>query len=127
MCAFAGLCGLPLTESGTFLTHSGQFLNQEARLTGAPARLSPNSTGPPPPQAGGASAATLQVAGHQVPVVWKQRRIYNGEEQVDCWFARSAGQLLDGAYEDYLAAHPFDADTVLGLGRPRGPAAAALT
>ncbi|XP_015991889.2 inter-alpha-trypsin inhibitor heavy chain H5 isoform X2 [Rousettus aegyptiacus] len=105
----------------------GQFLNQEARLTGAPARLSPSSTGPPPPQAGGASAATLQVAGHQVPVVWKQRRIYNGEEQVDCWFARSAGQLLDGAYEDYLAAHPFDADTVLGLGRPRGPAVVALT
>ncbi|XP_011357960.1 inter-alpha-trypsin inhibitor heavy chain H5 [Pteropus vampyrus] len=28
----------------------GQFLNQEARLTGAPAQLSPNSTGPAPPQ-----------------------------------------------------------------------------
>lgn len=116
-----------MTEINAFLVYLGQFLNQEARLTGAPAQLSPNSTGPAPPQVGGASAATLQVAGHQVPVVWKQRRIYNGEEQVDCWFAKNARQLLDGAFEDYLAAHPFDSETVFGLGRPGGPALAALT
>lgn len=120
-------CGPPVTETDAFLVRSGQFLNQEARLTEAPAQLSPNATGPAPPQAGGASTATLQVARHQVPVVWKQRRIYNGEEQVDCWFARNAGHLLDGAYEDYLAAHPFDSETAFGLGRPGEPALAALT
>lgn len=53
-------------------------------------------------------------------MVWKQRKIYNGEEQVDCWFARNAAQLLDGEYKDYLAAHPFDSETAFGLGRPRG-------
>lgn len=118
---------MPLTETNAFLVHSGQFLNQEARLTGAPAGLSPNATGPPAPGAGGASAATLWVAGREVLVVWKQRRIYNGEEPVDCWLSRDAGQLLDGAYEDYLAAHPFDSETVFGLGRPGGPARAAST
>lgn len=59
--------------------------------------------------------------GRQVPVVWKQRRIYNGEEQVDCWFARNnAAGLIDGEYKGYLAAHPFDSETAFGPGLSRG-------
>ncbi|XP_036921865.1 inter-alpha-trypsin inhibitor heavy chain H5 [Sturnira hondurensis] len=98
----------------------GQFLNQDARLTGEPDRPGKNATGSPLPKAGEASGTVLKVKGHQVPVVWKQRKIYNGEEQVDCWFARNAAQLLDGEYKDYLAAHPFDSETSFGLGISRG-------
>ncbi|XP_045713809.1 inter-alpha-trypsin inhibitor heavy chain H5 [Phyllostomus hastatus] len=98
----------------------GQFLNQDARLTGEPDGPSKNTTGPPLPKTGEASGTVLKVKGHQVPVVWKQRKIYNGEEQVDCWFARNAAQLLDGEYKDYLAAHPFDSETSFSLGTSRG-------
>ncbi|KAF6130530.1 inter-alpha-trypsin inhibitor heavy chain 5 [Phyllostomus discolor] len=98
----------------------GQFLNQDARLTEEPDQPSKNTTGPPLPKTGEASGTVLKVKGHQVPVVWKQRKIYNGEEQVDCWFARNAAQLLDGEYKDYLAAHPFDSETSFGLGTSRG-------
>lgn len=95
----------------------GQFLNQEARLIG----LSKRPTHPPVPEAGERSEAVLEVKGRQVPVVWKQRRIYNGEEQVDCWFARNnAAGLLDGEYQGYLAAHPFDSETAFGPGPSRG-------
>lgn len=103
-----------------FLVHSGQFLNQDASLTEEPAGLSTNSTSPSFPKTAERSETVLQVKGHRVPVVWKQRKIYNGEEQIDCWFARNAAQLLDGAYRDYLAAHPFDSDPVFGLGMARG-------
>ncbi|KAM9093531.1 inter-alpha-trypsin inhibitor heavy chain H5 [Megaptera novaeangliae] len=95
----------------------GQFLNQEARLTG----LGKNPVHPSVPEAGERSEAVLEVKGHQVPVVWKQRKIYNGEEQVDCWFARNnAANLIDGGYKDYLAAHPFDSETTFGPGTSRG-------
>ncbi|XP_068394456.1 inter-alpha-trypsin inhibitor heavy chain H5 [Eschrichtius robustus] len=95
----------------------GQFLNQEARLTG----LGKNPAHPSVPEAGERSEAVLEVKGHQVPVVWKQRKIYNGEEQVDCWFARNnAANLIDGGYKDYLAAHPFDSETTFGPGTSRG-------
>ncbi|XP_006150109.1 inter-alpha-trypsin inhibitor heavy chain H5 isoform X2 [Tupaia chinensis] len=67
------------------------------------------------------SETILKVKGHQVPVVWKQRKIYNGEEQIDCWFARNnAAKLIDGEYKDYLASHPFDTETTFGLGLSRG-------
>uniref|UniRef100_G1NXD8 Inter-alpha-trypsin inhibitor heavy chain 5 n=1 Tax=Myotis lucifugus TaxID=59463 RepID=G1NXD8_MYOLU len=98
----------------------GQFLNQDARLTEEPAGLSKNTTSPSFPKADEKSETVLKVKGHQVPVVWKQRKIYNGEEQIDCWFARNAAQLLDGEYKDYLAAHPFDSETTFGLGLSRG-------
>lgn len=92
----------------------GQFLNQEARLTEEPAGLGKD------PQAGKQPETILKVKGHRVPVVWKQRKIYNGEEQVDCWFARNnAAELIDGVYKDYLAAHPFDSETSFGLGPSR--------
>ncbi|XP_012520361.1 PREDICTED: inter-alpha-trypsin inhibitor heavy chain H5 [Propithecus coquereli] len=96
----------------------GQFLNQEAELTAEPGR---NLTRPASSQAAEPSEAVLKVKGHRVPVVWKQRKIYNGEEQVDCWFARnSAAKLIDGEYRDYLASHPFDTDMTLGPGMPEG-------
>ncbi|XP_059862001.1 inter-alpha-trypsin inhibitor heavy chain H5 isoform X2 [Delphinus delphis] len=95
----------------------GQFLNQEARLTG----LGRSPAHPSVPETGERSEAVLEVKGHQVPVVWKQRKIYNGEEQVDCWFARNnAANLIDGEYKDYLAAHPFDSETTFGPGTSRG-------
>uniref|UniRef100_A0A8C3YRF8 Inter-alpha-trypsin inhibitor heavy chain 5 n=1 Tax=Catagonus wagneri TaxID=51154 RepID=A0A8C3YRF8_9CETA len=99
----------------------GQFLNQEASLTEEAAGLGKNPTDPPVPEAGGRSEAVLKVKGHRVPVVRKQRKIYNGEEQVDCWFARNnAANLIDGEYKDYLAAHPFDSETSFGPGTARG-------
>ncbi|XP_058912547.1 inter-alpha-trypsin inhibitor heavy chain H5 [Kogia breviceps] len=95
----------------------GQFLNQEARLTG----LGKNPAHPSVPETGERSEAVLEVKGHQVPVVWKQRKIYNGEQQVDCWFARNnAANLIDGDYKDYVAAHPFDSETTFGPGTSRG-------
>ncbi|XP_030692770.1 inter-alpha-trypsin inhibitor heavy chain H5 [Globicephala melas] len=95
----------------------GQFLNQEARLAG----LGKSPAHPSVPETGERSEAVLEVKGHQVPVVWKQRKIYNGEEQVDCWFARNnAANLIDGEYKDYLAAHPFDSETTFGPGTSRG-------
>ncbi|TEA26109.1 hypothetical protein DBR06_SOUSAS2210089, partial [Sousa chinensis] len=95
----------------------GQFLNQEARLTG----LGRSPAHPSVPETGERSEAVVEVKGHQVPVVWKQRKIYNGEEQVDCWFARNnAANLIDGEYKDYLAAHPFDSETTFGPGASRG-------
>lgn len=58
---------------------------------------------------------TLKVKGRLVPVVWKQRRIYNGQQEVDCWFAKNnADKLIDGSYKDYLASHPFDTGTSFG-------------
>ncbi|KAK2491994.1 hypothetical protein MC885_004730, partial [Smutsia gigantea] len=98
----------------------GQFLNQDARLTEGPTGLSLNITDPPFPKAGERSEVVLKVKGHRVPVVWKQRKIYNGVEQVDCWFAKKASGLVDGEYRDYLAAHPFDSDTTFGPGIARG-------
>ncbi|KAF5928676.1 hypothetical protein HPG69_008464 [Diceros bicornis minor] len=99
----------------------GQFLNQDARLTEDPAGLSKNLTNRPFPKADERSETVLEVKGHQVPVVWKQRRIYNGEEQIDCWFAsNNAAKLIDGEYKDYLASHPFDSETMFGLGTSRG-------
>ncbi|XP_058388838.1 inter-alpha-trypsin inhibitor heavy chain H5 [Diceros bicornis minor] len=99
----------------------GQFLNQDARLTEDPAGLSKNLTNRPFSKADERSETVLEVKGHQVPVVWKQRRIYNGEEQIDCWFANNnAAKLIDGEYKDYLASHPFDSETMFGLGTSRG-------
>nr|XP_011760984.1 inter-alpha-trypsin inhibitor heavy chain H5 [Macaca nemestrina] len=98
----------------------GQFLNQDARLTDDPVGPSQSPTHLPLLQAGEGPEAVLKVKGHQVPVVWKQRKIYNGEEQIDCWFARNnAAKLIDGEYKDYLASHPFDTGMTLGRGTSR--------
>uniref|UniRef100_A0A4W3IJE8 Inter-alpha-trypsin inhibitor heavy chain C-terminal domain-containing protein n=1 Tax=Callorhinchus milii TaxID=7868 RepID=A0A4W3IJE8_CALMI len=56
--------------------------------------------------------ATLDIKGRLVPVAMRQRRIYNGQQLVDCWFARdNAAGLIDGSYKDYLAGHLFDTGT----------------
>lgn len=58
------------------------------------------------------SRNALRLKGRLVPVVWKQRKIYNGQQEVDCWFAKNnAEKLIDGDYKDYLASHPFDTGT----------------
>uniref|UniRef100_A0A250Y668 Inter-alpha-trypsin inhibitor heavy chain H5 n=2 Tax=Castor canadensis TaxID=51338 RepID=A0A250Y668_CASCN len=94
----------------------GQFLNKDAKLTEEPAEYSKNLTNALLPQAEGSYETVLEVKGHRVPVVWKQRKIYNGEEQIDCWFARNnAAKLIDGVYKDYLASHPFDTETTLQM------------
>ncbi|XP_060048117.1 inter-alpha-trypsin inhibitor heavy chain H5 [Erinaceus europaeus] len=93
----------------------GQFLNQNATLTEEPTRGSQNPPDHPLSGASNQSEAILQVRGHQAPVFWKQRRIYNGEEEIDCWFSRDASRLLDGGYRDYLASHPFDSEAAFGL------------
>lgn len=99
----------------------GQFLNRDATLAPGPAGLSEGPCQPPLPTAGERSERVLKVQGRRVPVVWKQRRIHNGEEQVDCWFARNgAAALIDGEYKDYLAAHPFDSETAFGPGPSGG-------
>uniref|UniRef100_A0A8C0ISR9 Inter-alpha-trypsin inhibitor heavy chain 5 n=1 Tax=Chelonoidis abingdonii TaxID=106734 RepID=A0A8C0ISR9_CHEAB len=95
----------------------GQFLYHEVKLTqaplgGSPQLVSQNSTEQPNPR----PVNMLKVKGRLVPVMWKQRKIYNGEQEVDCWFAKNnADKLIDGDYKDYLAAHPFDTGTSFGV------------
>ncbi|XP_051890090.1 inter-alpha-trypsin inhibitor heavy chain H5 [Pristis pectinata] len=57
-------------------------------------------------------AVSLSIKDRLVPVVRKQRWIYNGQHRVDCWFAKSnAAHLIDGSYRDYLVSHLFDTTT----------------
>ncbi|XP_051050787.1 inter-alpha-trypsin inhibitor heavy chain H5 [Phodopus roborovskii] len=94
----------------------GQFLNQDVKLIEAPAVYGKNLSNQPSPQTEGTPEAILKVKGRRVPVVWKQRKIYNGQEQVDCWFDKNnAVKLIDGVYKNYLASHPFDTENILGL------------
>ncbi|XP_008945819.1 PREDICTED: inter-alpha-trypsin inhibitor heavy chain H5, partial [Merops nubicus] len=94
----------------------GQFLNDEVKLLQESLNTShqeagQNHTGALKPN----PTNTLKVKGRLVPVVWKQRRIYNGQQEVDCWFAKNnADKLIDGSYKDYLASHPFDIGTSFG-------------
>ncbi|XP_074831703.1 inter-alpha-trypsin inhibitor heavy chain H5 isoform X2 [Carettochelys insculpta] len=109
--------GFYISNSKGLSPHShgllGQFLYHEVKLLqdslgGSLQLVSQNSTQEPNPR----SATILKVKGRLVPVVWKQRKIYNGEQEVDCWFAKNnADKLIDGDYKDYVAAHPFDAGT----------------
>nr|DBA31404.1 TPA: hypothetical protein GDO54_007260 [Pyxicephalus adspersus] len=83
----------------------GQFLYNEVKVTQVP--LSTNN--------GHAANQTsqvvniLKVRNRSVPVIRKQRKLYNGLHQVDCWFAKNnAEKLIDGVYQDYLLPHLFD-------------------
>ncbi|KAH0617153.1 hypothetical protein JD844_028879, partial [Phrynosoma platyrhinos] len=100
---------------GFYISNSkGQFLHQDVKLTQEPLRPSHpmggwNQTKEMDVNSGN---ALLKLKGRVVPVVWKQRKIYNGEQEVDCWFAKNnAEKLIDGHYKDYLASHPFDTGT----------------
>uniref|UniRef100_A0A8C8TXW8 Inter-alpha-trypsin inhibitor, heavy chain 5 n=1 Tax=Peromyscus maniculatus bairdii TaxID=230844 RepID=A0A8C8TXW8_PERMB len=106
----------------------GQFLNQDAKLIDdAPAVYSKNLSNQPFPQTEGMPEAIIKVKGRRVPVVWKQRKIYNGQEQVDCWFDKNnAAKLIDGVYKDYLASHPFDTENTLSLRMSRRAEAGSL-
>uniref|UniRef100_H3ARB8 Inter-alpha-trypsin inhibitor heavy chain 5 n=1 Tax=Latimeria chalumnae TaxID=7897 RepID=H3ARB8_LATCH len=75
----------------------GSFQNQTAQLTTSPAQ---------------SITTMLKVKDRLVPVVRKQRKIYNGRQKVDCWFAKNnAAKLIDGMYQDYLVSHLFDTGT----------------
>ncbi|KAL7982826.1 hypothetical protein Chor_013162 [Crotalus horridus] len=91
----------------------GQFLHQDVQLLTEPfsEKCSPDNCHEI--KSGNSNSAhTLKLKGRLVPVVWKQRKIYNGKQEVDCWFAKNnAEKLIDGDYRDYLASHPFDTGT----------------
>lgn len=93
--------GLSLYSHGLL----GQFLYNEVKVTQVP--LSTNND-----HATNQSSHVinmLKVRNRSVPVIRKQRRLYNGLHQVDCWFAKNnAEKLIDGVYQDYLLSHPFD-------------------
>ncbi|XP_077120610.1 inter-alpha-trypsin inhibitor heavy chain H5 [Ranitomeya variabilis] len=82
----------------------GQFLYNEVKVT----NVSVGTKG----QATALSSnivSMLKVRNRSVPVIRKQRKLYNGLHQVDCWFAKNnAEKLIDGIYQDYLVSHPFD-------------------
>ncbi|KAI1239522.1 hypothetical protein IHE44_0012647 [Lamprotornis superbus] len=94
----------------------GQFLSHEIKLLEESLNTSRWEAGQNQREALKANPTnTLKVKGRLVPVVWKQRRIYNGQQEVDCWFAKNnADKLIDGNYKDYLASHPFDTGTSFG-------------
>ncbi|NWU26771.1 ITIH5 inhibitor, partial [Dyaphorophyia castanea] len=94
----------------------GQFLNHEVKLLQESLTTRRQEAGQNQTEALKANPTnTLKVKGRLVPVVWKQRRIYNGQQEVNCWFAKNnADKLIDGSYKDYLASHPFDTGTSFG-------------
>ncbi|XP_042322448.1 inter-alpha-trypsin inhibitor heavy chain H5 isoform X2 [Sceloporus undulatus] len=110
--------GFYISNSKGLSAHShgllGQFLHQDVKLIQEPLRQSHpmgswNQTKGIDVNSGN---VLLKLKGRLVPVVWKQRKIYNGEQEVDCWFAKNnAEKLIDGPYRDYLASHPFDTGT----------------
>ncbi|XP_058046815.1 inter-alpha-trypsin inhibitor heavy chain H5 isoform X2 [Ahaetulla prasina] len=91
----------------------GQFLHQDVQLLTEPfsEKCSPDDC--QEIKSGNSNSEhALKLKGRLVPVVWKQRKIYNGKQEVDCWFAKhNAEKLIDGDYQDYLASHPFDTGT----------------
>ncbi|XP_026577373.1 inter-alpha-trypsin inhibitor heavy chain H5 isoform X3 [Pseudonaja textilis] len=90
----------------------GQFLHQDIELLTEP--FSEKCSLDDCHETNSNSGHALQLKGRLVPVVWKQRKIYNGQQEVDCWFAKhNAEKLIDGDYADYLASHPFDTGTSL--------------
>lgn len=95
---------------------AGQFLSHEVKLLQESLNTSHQEVGQNQTEALKANPTnTLKVKGRLVPVVWKQRRIYNGQQEVECWFAKNnADKLIDGSYQDYLASHPFDTGTSFG-------------
>ncbi|XP_067915892.1 inter-alpha-trypsin inhibitor heavy chain H5 [Heterodontus francisci] len=97
----------------------GQFLYSDVQITEA----SPDTTGSARQQnqtgawtegseGSKGSRIMLNIKNRLVPVVKKQRQIYNGQHQVDCWFAKNnAANLIDGSYKDYLVSHLFETST----------------
>ncbi|MEE6481641.1 hypothetical protein FKM82_012924 [Ascaphus truei] len=92
----------------------GQFLYNEVKVTQVTVGTNPQAvdqTFVEPGRPGPAQNVVnmLSVRNRLVPVIRKQRKIYNGLHQVDCWFAKNnAAKLIDGTYKDYLVSHLFD-------------------
>lgn len=107
-----------ITQSRTHILSclAGQFLSHEVKLLQESLNTSGQEVGQNQTEALKANPTnTLQVKGRLIPVVWKQRRIFNGQQEVDCWFAKNnADKLIDGSYRDYLASHPFDTGSTFG-------------
>ncbi|XP_056429226.1 inter-alpha-trypsin inhibitor heavy chain H5 isoform X1 [Hyla sarda] len=82
----------------------GQFLYNEVKVT----NVTISSKGQATAQSLNI-VSMLKVRNRSVSVVRKQRKLYNGLHQVNCWFAKNnAEKLIDGIYRDYLVSHPFD-------------------
>ncbi|XP_068132155.1 inter-alpha-trypsin inhibitor heavy chain H5 [Hyperolius riggenbachi] len=81
----------------------GQFLYNEVKVTEVPVKIQGHTGNQTL-----SMANMLRVRNRSVPVIRKQRKLYNGLHQVDCWFAKNnAEKLIDGVYQDYLVSHPF--------------------
>lgn len=81
----------------------GQFLYNEVKVTNVSVSTKGQTT-----TTSSNVVSMLKVRNRSVPVIRKQRKLYNGLHQVDCWFAKNnAEKLIDGIYQDYLVSHPF--------------------
>ncbi|GCB63945.1 hypothetical protein scyTo_0000217 [Scyliorhinus torazame] len=95
----------------------GQFLYSEVQISETAVKASGSARQQNQTQAEGngkslGSVIMLNIKDRLVPVVRKQRRIYNGQQQVDCWFAKNnAINLIDGIYKDYLVSNLFETST----------------
>ncbi|XP_072327139.1 inter-alpha-trypsin inhibitor heavy chain H5 [Scyliorhinus torazame] len=95
----------------------GQFLYSEVQISETAVKASGSARQQNQTQAEGngkslGSVIMLNIKDRLVPVVRKQRRIYNGQQQVDCWFAKNnAINLIDGTYKDYLVSNLFETST----------------
>ncbi|OCT89235.1 inter-alpha-trypsin inhibitor heavy chain H5 [Xenopus laevis] len=86
----------------------GQFLYNDVKITKVPLQVT-NQTSDGRSGSALNAVTLLSVRNRLVPVIRKQRKIYNGLHQVDCWFAKNnAAKLIDGIYQDYLVPHLFD-------------------
>ncbi|KAM3925913.1 inter-alpha-trypsin inhibitor heavy chain H5 [Leptodactylus fuscus] len=99
--------GFYISNSKGLSTHShgllGQFLYNEVKVSNVTMSIKGQAT------THSSNVSMLKVRNRSVPVVRKQRKLYNGLHQVDCWFAKNnAEKLIDGIYRDYLVSHPFD-------------------
>ncbi|XP_053319682.1 inter-alpha-trypsin inhibitor heavy chain H5 [Spea bombifrons] len=84
----------------------GQFIYNEVKVTTAPLSTNNKAAGKPAPAQ---NVTMLTVRNRKIPVIRKQRKLYNGLHQVDCWFVKNnAAKLIDGTYQDYLVSHPFE-------------------
>ncbi|XP_067861208.1 inter-alpha-trypsin inhibitor heavy chain H5 [Heptranchias perlo] len=97
---------------GQFLYSDVKIIETSTNTTGSASQQ--NQTGAMSQGSEGPKELTimLNIKDRFVPVVKKQRRIYNGQHQVDCWFAKNnAAKLIDGSYKDYLVSHLFETTT----------------
>ncbi|KAG8440040.1 hypothetical protein GDO86_006001 [Hymenochirus boettgeri] len=90
----------------------GQFLYNDVKIITVPVKTNmqaSNQTTEGKSDSTQNAVNMLNVRNRLVSVTRKQRKIYNGLHQVDCWFVKNnAAKLIDGTYRDYLVPHLFD-------------------